>query len=295
MMSEEEKQCEIAACTELLEARHTSSTVMSAEEREAEILACRALFLEECAFQSPTKSPQALAPAIPPKAAPPPANAPPVSGGGAVYRMFGQGNPASVYPSKRAVNLPLISKAPGKRQTRLSRDTAQFSDWIPYSKAWNSAHPDRLSFSFVGPTTFSLAVDPFGFRWALAALFQFQQTRTTPDAKNRSPESIAYRVTHQVLELCASAETHYREVFGTPLSRAAVDAEQYARRDAGMPWVEPFKLVTLSDRPLVMNLGAAAFPALSGGTPRAVLDHLQQCHESMMETLRSAAKKVGTV
>ena len=175
-----------------------------------------------------------------------------------------------------ACNGPLIRLRPSDADFSEVKQTLD-----PYSQTRD------LSYTFAGPTRFSLAVDPFGFRWALAARSQLTQTSTQPDPEDNSQEAFGYRAILSVLEHLASFETHYREVFGAPTTLADVVAEQHARRDAGMPWVNPTRLVTLENTLLHVKLNSTTYPTLSGDTITEALDLLQESHDSMMETLRS--------
>ena len=133
-----------------------------------------------------------------------------------------------------------------------------------------------------------LALDPFGYRWATAALAQLQQAFPPPALTDFSPGAVVHRITLQELEQCAAHEAHYREVFGTPTSLAAVVQEQHALKDAGLPWVRPAMLTTAASSAHVMALSAAAFPVFCGATPAAVLQDMASRQDTVMAQLRSA-------
>ena len=124
-----------------------------------------------------------------------------------------------------------------------------------------------VSVTFDGPSPGLLALDPYGFRWAQAALAQSQQASLPLAPKDCSAGAVLQRILLRELDVLADCETHFREVFGTPSSAAEVEVEQYARRDAGLPWLHPRLLSTPSSAPLVLVLCASVFPALAAAFP----------------------------
>ncbi len=92
----------------------------------------------------------------------------------------------------------------------------------------------------------------------------------------------------------AWAETHYREVFGTPTSLEEVAQEQEARRDAGLPWIPPAQLVDPLAHRLLPQLCVDVFGEPAGSSAREVLADLRRRHERMMATLHGSLARMET-
>ena len=157
----------------------------------------------------------------------------------------------------------------GTAQTRLSwsPQSGDVSDAAPYGPSWPGPSPVCLSATVRGPSSVPAEImgGPFGFSFAQAAVQQHeaaQRACTTPSLVDST-------IGHE-LAVNAQAEAVYRETLGHPASFQAVADEQSLRRECGLLWVDPTRLVTPSDRPLVLQCDPTP-----GGSCAAVLSHFQ--------------------
>ena len=156
----------------------------------------------------------------------------------------------------------------GTSQTRLtwSHDDG-LSDAAPYGPAWTGPRPVCLGALVQGPGSppSDLMGGPFAFSFAQAAV----QQHATRQRANATPTLIDSIIGAE-LALNARAEMSYREAYGHPTSFHEVVAEQHLRRDCGLLWVDPTRLVTPSHQPLILSCNPAP-----GVSCSEVLAHLE--------------------